>query len=85
MLIPPNTGARVLIASDGVWDGYHGNALERVGKLVRRCACASAGRKIISTLTLTDALRDDTSIIVIDLTPPGNSFSQVRRSFLPRK
>ena len=45
---------------------------------VRRAACSSAGRKIISTLTLTDALKDDTSIIVIDLTPPGNSFSQVR-------
>ena len=77
MLIPPGLGARLVIASDGVWDGYYGNCQERVAKLVRRTACASAATKIISTLVHSDSLRDDTSVVVIDLTTPGSDFPQV--------
>ena len=79
ILIPPAVGgARVVIASDGVWDSYVGDSRTRVAKLVRKAGCGAAAVKITSTLVSTDAIRDDTSVVVLDLTPPSATFPEVR-------
>ena len=72
-------GARLVIASDGVWDSFHGSSSQKlVAKLVRGTKCRVAPMKVINAvMQSSDYLRDDTSIVIVDITPPGADFAKV--------
>lgn len=77
--VPPE-GARLLVASDGVWDAFMKTA--RVASIARSAATQSAPQRVItSIMNAHDGIKDDTSLVVVDLLPPGKSFSECTRSF----
>ncbi|KAK9804924.1 hypothetical protein WJX72_012226 [[Myrmecia] bisecta] len=68
-LVVPRQGGRMVIASDGVWDAFD---MKRVAKLTRSHPTAVAAGKILTTVVRAQGgLRDDTSLIVVDILPPG--------------
>jgi hypothetical protein len=62
----PETAVRVIIASDGVWDAC-GNA--QVAKPVRRADVEAASKEIVAQALRVRGLRDDTTVICLDLCP----------------
>lgn len=69
----PKHGARLIMASDGLWDHIHG--LE-ASKLVRNSPIQAAPRELMNEAR-GEALSDDISILVLDLMPSkGIDFSQ---------
>ncbi|KAK9806461.1 hypothetical protein WJX73_009939 [Symbiochloris irregularis] len=73
----PSTGARVMVASDGVWDAF--DSMTRVGHMSRGWTTQSCPGKVVQSIRRAyGGLRDDTTIIVVDFLPPTvNSFAQV--------
>ena len=73
----PSKGGRILIGSDGVWDAFHKK--KKVGAMTRTWPLDSVPSKIISTIVRTHgAVKDDTSLVVVDVLPigaPGSSSS----------
>lgn len=72
----PPTGARLLVASDGVWDAYE--KMGRVGQMLRSWTLDTCPQRLIQSIVRAyGGLRDDTSLIVADILPPsGKSFPE---------
>ncbi|GMH46027.1 hypothetical protein BSKO_13991 [Bryopsis sp. KO-2023] len=69
-IIPP-TGARLVMSSDGLWDHMSG---PRACKIVRNCPLAKSAERLLKVACSTSSngsLTDDTSILVLDILPPG--------------
>ena len=66
----PLEGARLLLASDGVWDAL---GMGRVARAARPHAAPEAADAVITAALVAQGHvpRDDASIIIIDLLPPG--------------
>lgn len=74
VMIPPS-GARVMLATDGVWDAF--DHLSRVFKLSRNWSVDVVPQRMISSIVRAHGgLRDDTSLIVVDIMPPGRDFTR---------
>lgn len=69
VLIPP-AGARLLMASDGLWDFFSGS---RACKIVRKARLEKAPARLFRALMFqTDGLLlDDTTIMIVDILPKG--------------
>ena len=65
--VPP-TGARFLIASDGVWDTQRCTE-QRVGRMLRSGTRNEAASAILREATR--RLHDDTTLLVVDVLPEG--------------
>lgn len=73
----PATGGRVIIASDGLWDCFESH---QAPKLARRYTTLKAADHLITTTVRAQGgLRDDTSLVVLDLLPEGLDFPQACR------
>lgn len=82
VLIPP-TGARIMIASDGIWDAY--DKMSRASGMTRNWSTDSTPSRMIQTIVRAyGGLKDDTSLIVVDITPGGIPFPQVVASLKKR-
>ncbi|KAL4855356.1 putative protein phosphatase 2C 15 [Chlorella vulgaris] len=74
VLVPP-TGARLLVASDGVWDAYE--KMNRLGSMLRSWTLDTCPQRLIQSIVRAyGGLRDDTSLIVVDIVPPGKTFPE---------
>ncbi|KIY94678.1 hypothetical protein MNEG_13285 [Monoraphidium neglectum] len=67
----PTSGARLVIASDGVWD--QGLSAKSVVGAVRRDNAAAAAHKIAMSALKRKGLRDDITVIVVDFLPAGSA------------
>lgn len=66
----PSKGGRILIGSDGVWDAFHKR--KKVGAMTRSWPLDTVPSKIISTIVrMHGMVKDDTSLIVVDVLPTG--------------
>ena len=66
----PEGGARLVIASDGLWDADKTSQFEtRVIKKVRRLDTLNAARKLLYAAGKGHGLTDDTTVVVVDLMP----------------
>jgi len=76
VVIPP-TGGRLLIGSDGVWDAF--DKMTRAGGMSRSWSTETAPSRMIQTIVRAfGGLKDDTSLIVVDVLPNEHtSFPQV--------
>lgn len=69
---------RVVIASDGVWDFMtpeEAAALARRAPTVKAAACAIADKAKLRSLNKLNALKDDTTCLVVDLNPSQRAFA----------
>ncbi|GAX80484.1 hypothetical protein CEUSTIGMA_g7922.t1 [Chlamydomonas eustigma] len=64
----PQEGCRVIMASDGLWDVL---TLSKAVKMTRSKDAATAAAALLSAVTCQSRFNDDTSIIVLDMLPPG--------------
>lgn len=72
----PDTGGRLIVASDGLWDGFEN--MKRLCRMSRGWACQAAPNKIIQALQRAyGGLRDDTSLVVLDIMPAGVTFTDL--------
>lgn len=72
----PDTGGRLIVASDGLWDGFEN--MKRLCRMSRGWACQAAPNKIIQSLQRAyGGLRDDTSLVVLDIMPAGVAFTDL--------
>lgn len=79
--IPPN-GARLFIASDGLWDAVHPKTAAHHTRDMR---ASEASHKLLSMAIKKDKLKDDVTIIVVDILPPGNDVhNQEHSAMIPR-
>lgn len=69
-MIIPETGARLLIASDGLWDYFTG---KRACRVARSSPLYKVPNRLFKSLMFhTDGvLTDDTTILVVDILPRG--------------
>lgn len=64
-----------MLCSDGVWDAFEHTS--RIYKLSRTWPVENVPQRMISSIVRAyGGLRDDTSIIVVDIMPPGRDFSE---------
>lgn len=74
VVVPP-TGARLLVASDGVWDAYE--KMSRIGSMLRSWSLDLCPQRLIQSIVRAyGGLRDDTSLVVADILPPGKTFPE---------
>jgi len=79
--IPPN-GARLFIASDGLWDAVHPKTAAHHTRDMR---ASEASHKLLSMAIKKDKLKDDVTIVVVDILPPGNDVhNQEHSALIPR-
>ena len=71
--IPETAAVRIIIASDGVWDACDNVA---VAKPVRRIDVEAASREIVAQALRVRGLRDDTTVICLDLCPDATPLSE---------
>jgi len=69
----PETGARICLASDGVWDGYTNN--DDVMRAIRKYGVEKAATKCVMGAIRRRGLMDDTSAIVIDVLPSDGRYT----------
>jgi len=69
----PETGARICLASDGVWDGYTNN--DDVMRGIRKYGVEKAATKCVMGAIRRRGLMDDTSAIVIDVLPSDGRYT----------
>ena len=75
IMLPP-TGGRIIVASDGVWDAF--DKMTRASSMSRSWPLEQAPSRMIQTIVRAyGGLKDDTTLVVIDITPPGVTFAQV--------
>lgn len=65
----PQNGARLIIASDGLWDAVHPKT---AAHHTRDMKASEASHKLLSMAIKKDRLKDDVTIIVVDILPPLN-------------
>ncbi|PSC76687.1 putative phosphatase 2C 15 isoform X1 [Micractinium conductrix] len=69
VMVPP-TGGRMLVASDGVWDAYE--KMTRMNSMLRSWTLDSSPQRLIQSIVRAyGGLRDDTSLVIADILPPG--------------
>jgi hypothetical protein len=74
-VVVPKTGARLMVGSDGVWEAYEN--MTRVQATSRSWNLDFAPSRVIQAVVRgCDGLRDDTSLIVVDVTPVGMTFPE---------
>jgi len=74
-VVVPKTGARLMMGSDGVWEAYEN--MTRVQATSRSWNLDFAPSRVIQAVVRgCDGLRDDTSLIVVDVTPVGMTFPE---------
>ncbi|GJN13239.1 hypothetical protein PR202_ga31589 [Eleusine coracana subsp. coracana] len=74
-----NAGGRLIIASDGIWDAL---SSEAAAKCCRGLPAELAAKQVVKEALRTRGLKDDTTCIVVDLIPPGQT---IRPPSPPRK
>ncbi|KAL6776912.1 hypothetical protein ACKKBF_B03980 [Auxenochlorella protothecoides x Auxenochlorella symbiontica] len=75
-VLVPETGARLYVASDGLWDAFERDT--KVASMARAWSPEAAPSRLINAvLSLYEGLKDDTTILVADLLPPGQTFADV--------
>jgi len=77
VMVPP-TGARLLVGSDGIWDAF--DKMSRAGSMSRSWSTENVPSRMIQTIVRAyGGLKDDTSLIVVDILPKGGTttFPQV--------
>lgn len=75
VLLPP-TGGRLMVGSDGIWDAY--DKMPRASGMSRNWSTDSTPTRMIQAIVRAyGGLKDDTSLIVVDITPGGIPFPQV--------
>ncbi|MCO5590355.1 hypothetical protein L7F22_044324 [Adiantum nelumboides] len=67
-------GGRLIIASDGVWDAL---SCEKAATCCRGLSAEVAARQVVKESLRVRGLRDDTTCLVVDLVPPGNTVPYV--------
>ena len=67
--LSPCTGGRLVVASDGLWDTMGGDDVVKLGRHLSADRCAKG--LLRKSVKSTNGLRDDTTLVVIDLKPPG--------------
>lgn len=76
----PGRPARVLLATDGVWDAVTNQiAVTSLRDLNTEAACT----ELVDLAISRRGLRDDTTVIVVDLTPSGESVAEFWGNHLP--
>lgn len=84
IMLPPS-GARLVVASDGVWDAF--DKMTRVTGMARGSTTENAPSQIIQTIIRAfGGLKDDTTVIVVDVLPHAVTFPETvsfaaRRTF----
>ncbi|KAK9840789.1 hypothetical protein WJX81_004819 [Elliptochloris bilobata] len=80
----PNTGGRLVVASDGVWDAFA--KPERVARMSRGWHTEEAPERLVEAIRRAHGgLKDDTSVIVLDLLPPGCSWPAIAGKKTPSR
>ncbi|CAN6248846.1 unnamed protein product [Urochloa humidicola] len=77
-----NSGGRLIIASDGVWDAL---TAEMAFNCARGLSPEAAADQIVKEAVESKGLRDDTTCIVIDIIPPEKPKSTVESPKTPGK
>ncbi|OVA07459.1 Protein phosphatase 2C (PP2C)-like domain [Macleaya cordata] len=65
-----NTGGRLIIASDGIWDAL---SSEMAAKSCRGLPAELAAKLVVKEALRTRGLKDDTTCLVVDIIPPEHS------------
>ncbi|KAF8727660.1 hypothetical protein HU200_018890 [Digitaria exilis] len=65
-----NAGGRLIIASDGIWDAL---SSEGAAKSCRGLPAELAAKQVVKEALRTRGLKDDTTCIVVDIIPPGQT------------
>jgi len=65
-----NAGGRLIIASDGIWDAL---SSEAAAKSCRGLPAEPAAKQVVKEALRTRGLKDDTTCIVVDIIPPGQT------------
>ncbi|CAO2183870.1 unnamed protein product [Urochloa humidicola] len=65
-----NAGGRLIIASDGIWDAL---SSEAAAKSCRGLPAELAAKQVVKEALRTRGLKDDTTCIVVDIIPPGQT------------
>ncbi|TVU03389.1 hypothetical protein EJB05_51080 [Eragrostis curvula] len=65
-----NAGGRLIIASDGIWDAL---SSEAAAKCCRGLPAELAAKQVVKEALRTRGLKDDTTCIVVDIIPPGQT------------
>jgi len=77
-----NSGGRLIIASDGVWDAL---TAEMSFSCARGLSPEAAADQIVKEAVASKGLRDDTTCIVIDIIPPEKPKSNIESPKTPGK
>ena len=64
----PKDGARLIIGSDGLWDAVHPKT---AAHHTREMTASEASHKLLSMAIKKDRLKDDVTVVVVDILPPG--------------
>ena len=64
----PKDGARLIIGSDGLWDAVHPKT---AAHHTREMTAGEASHKLLSMAIKKDHLKDDVTVVVVDVMPPG--------------
>jgi serine/threonine protein phosphatase PrpC len=65
----PDTGARFILASDGVWDSKVSQ--KQVVKIMRQNRLQKAASAVVRRVLASTGLADDTTALCVDILPPG--------------
>ncbi|CAM0881217.1 unnamed protein product [Alopecurus aequalis] len=65
-----NTGGRLIIASDGIWDAL---SSEAAAKCCRGLPAELAAKQVVKEALRTRGLKDDTTCVVVDIIPPNQT------------
>ena len=70
----PKDGARLIIGSDGLWDAVHPKT---AAHHTREMTASEASHKLLSMAIKKDHLKDDVTVVVVDIVPPGHEEGKV--------
>ena len=80
----PTRGARLLIGSDGVWDAFASK--KKPGTMTRSWSTNTAPSKVIQNIVRTyGRVKDDTSLIIVDVMPKGTAFPEMASTISKRR
>jgi serine/threonine protein phosphatase PrpC len=70
----PKDGARLIIGSDGLWDAVHPKT---AAHHTREMSASEASHKLLSMAIKKDHLKDDVTVVIVDIMPPGHEEKKV--------
>ena len=62
----PQSGARIVLASDGLWDGLN---VKKASEVMRSKPLQDCGREMVRHALMRSGLHDDTTVTVVDVLP----------------